>query len=207
LKRYLQLALQILFLALFVFLIISGNVQLWMGLFVLSVLAIFLLGRVYCGWICPINTVMRGITWVKKKLRIKSIKTPAWMTKPWVRIFVLALFIAVFIFTMVSGKKLPVLPALLIIGAALTLFFSEELWHRYLCPYGTLMSLAARKSKYAMSIQPERCNSCGMCIRACPAKAVEKREDHYQILKKDCIVCMDCSNVCKQEAIHYRQVF
>jgi ferredoxin-type protein NapH len=204
LKRYLQLALQTLFLALFVFLIINGQVQLWMGLFVLSVLTIFLLGRVYCGWICPINTVMRGIAWIKKKLRMKSAKIPAWITRPWVRIFVLALFIAVFIFTMVSGKKLPVLPALLAIGLFLTFFFPEELWHRYLCPYGTIMSLPAKKSKYAMTIQSELCNRCGMCMRVCPAKAVEKREGHYQILKKDCIVCMECSRVCKQDAIHYQ---
>ncbi len=203
-KRHLQFALQILFLTLFVFLILNGQAQLWMGLFVLSILAIFLLGRVYCGWICPINTIMRSVAWIKKKLRIKNAKIPAWITRPWVRIFILTLFIAVFVITMVSGKKLPVLPALLTAGVFLTYFFPEELWHRYLCPYGTIMSLPAKKSKYTMTIQPELCNRCGMCMRVCPAKAVEKREGNYEILKKDCIVCMECSRVCKQEAIHYR---
>jgi ferredoxin-type protein NapH len=204
LKKHLQPALQILFFALFVLLIINGKMQLWMGLFALSVLVTFLLGRVYCGWICPINTAMRCLTWIKKKLHIKSAKIPTWITRPWVRIFVLLVFIAVFIFTMVSGRKLPVLPALIAIGAVLTLFFPEELWHRYLCPYGTIMSVPARKSKHAMRIQPEKCNRCGMCVRACPAKAVEKREGRYQIIKEDCIVCMECSGKCKPEAIHYR---
>lgn len=192
------------FLALFLFLIINGKVQLWMGLFVISIFTALLLGRVYCGWICPINTVMRGIAWTKKKLHIKSARIPAWLTKPWVRILVLGLFIAVFIFVMVSGKNLPVLPLLLTIGIILTLFFPEELWHRYLCPYGMIMSISARKPKHAMAIDPDLCNSCGMCKRVCPAKAVERHELNYKILKADCIVCMECFRVCRQKSISYR---
>jgi len=203
-KKFFQVFLQLVFLALFIFLIISGKVQLWMGIFIVSILAALLLGRVYCGWVCPINTVMRGVTWIKKKLHIKSVKIPAWLTRPWVRIVVLGLFVAAFIFTMVSGKKLPVLPILFAIGVILTLFFPEELWHRHLCPYGTIMSIPARKSKYAMVIDPDVCNRCGMCKRVCPAKAVEKHELRYQILKTDCIVCMECSRVCNQKAISYR---
>ncbi len=203
-KKYLQPVLQIIFLAIFIFLIISGKVQLWMGLFILSVPAALLLGRVYCGWICPINTVMRGITWIKKKLRLKSAGTPGWLTKPWIRLFVLGLFIAAFIFIMVSGKKLPVLPVLFAIGVLLTCFYPEELWHRYLCPYGTMMSFPARKAKHAMAIEPRLCNNCGGCERVCPAKAVEKSERGYEIRKEDCIVCMSCAGACKQKAITYR---
>lgn len=203
-KKYFQLFLQLGFLALFVFLVISGRVQLWMGVFAASILAALLLGRVYCGWICPINTVMRGIGRIKKKLHIKSAEIPAWLTRPWVRILALGLFIAAFIFTMASGKKLPVLPALFAIGVILTLFSPEALWHRYLCPYGTILSIPARKSKHTMVIDSDLCNGCGMCNRVCPAKAVEKDERHYKILKADCIVCTECSEVCKQGAVRYR---
>lgn len=203
-KKTVQIILQVLFLALFIFLIVNGKVQVWMGLFVAAILSTFLLGRVYCGWVCPINTVMRAVTWVKRKLHIKSFKIPAWLTKPFIRFLALGLFIAVFIFTIVSGKKLPVLPALFGIGIILTLFFPEELWHRYLCPYGTILSIPARKSKHIMTIEPDLCNSCGMCKRVCPAAAVEKEQFHYNIMKNDCIVCMECSEACKQEAISYK---
>ena len=203
-KKHIQFIGQAVFFVLFIFLMIIGKVQLWMGLFLISVLAALVFGRVYCGWICPINTVMKVITWIKKKLRIKNARIPLWLTKPWIRLFVLGLFAALFAFVMVSGKKLPVLPALLAIGGALTFFFPEELWHRYLCPYGTILSIPARKSKHTMTLDSELCNSCGMCQRVCPAKAVEKRELHYEILKKDCIVCMECSGICKKNAIAYR---
>lgn len=201
---YLQLILQAASLVLFIFLTISGKVQIWMGIFVVSIIAALLLGRVYCGWLCPINTVMRGVSWLKKKLRIKSARVPGWLTKPWVRLTALSLFIAAFVFSMVSGKKLPVLPALFVLGILLTLVYPEELWHRYLCPYGLILSLPARKSKRAMTIDAELCNNCGMCRRVCPAKAVEKRERHHEIQKNECLVCLDCSRACKQKAIHYQ---
>jgi len=76
---------QIAFLALFIILFVKGKVQLWMGLFLFAIIVSFLLGRVYCGWICPINTVMKGVTWIKKKLHIKNIEISVFLTKPWVR--------------------------------------------------------------------------------------------------------------------------
>jgi ferredoxin-type protein NapH len=204
LKRNFQRIMQIAFLALFIILFVKGKVQLWMGLFLFAIIASFLLGRVYCGWICPINTVMKGVTWIKKKLHIKNIEVSVSLTKPWVRFLTLGLFIAIFVFTMVSGKKLPVLPALFTIGIILTFFFSEELWHRYFCPYGTIMSFPASKARYAMYIDPNLCNNCGICKRVCPAKAVEKREHHNEILKGNCLICMECSVKCKQNAISYK---
>lgn len=203
-KKALQRIVQILFLALFIFLIIAGKVQIWMGLFLLGILASFLLGRIYCGWLCSINTVMTGVTWIKKKLHIKSLKIPVFLTKAWVRYTALGLFAVAFIVTMITGKKLPVLPVLFALGVLLTFLFPEELWHRYLCPYGTLLHLPAKTAKFHMTIDAQKCNNCGACMRVCPAKAVEKQETRHEISKSDCIVCMECSRKCKQEAIRYQ---
>ena len=205
-QKTLQRVIQIIFLALFIFLIIQGKVQLWMGLFLLGIVASFVLGRIYCGWFCSINTAMVGVTWIKKKLHIKSIKVPSLLTKAWVRYVMLGIFVLTFIFVMVTGKQLPVLPIFFMIGMLLTFLFPEELWHRHLCPYGTLLHIPARASKFGMTIDSDNCNNCGVCMRACPAKAVEKYEDHHQIHKNDCIVCMECSRQCKQEAISYKQI-
>ncbi|MDD4493695.1 MAG: 4Fe-4S binding protein [Eubacteriales bacterium] len=203
-KKTLQRIIQVIILALFIFLIIKGKVQLWMGLLLLGIVASFLLGRIYCGWLCSINTVMIGVTWIKKKLHIKSVKTPSFFKKAWVRYAALGIFVAVFIFTMATGKKLPVLPILFVIGILLTFVFHEELWHRYLCPYGTIMHFPAKASKYRMTIDSDKCNNCGVCVRVCPAKAVEKHEDYHEIHKSDCLVCLECSRKCKQEAISYK---
>jgi len=202
-KNKLQLIIQLTFLALFLFLVGTGRIQLWMGLFLLGVVLALLLSRIYCGWICPINTVMNGVTWVKKKLGLKGHKTLQALTRPWIRYLVFALFVATFITSMVTGRQIPVLPALFAIGVILTFFFPEQLWHRYLCPYGTILSLPATTARYTMVIDQEKCTSCAICKKVCPADAVEVNDKHYTINKKECLVCLDCSANCKKGAISY----
>ncbi len=203
-KKTLQSIVQIAFLILFIFLFVSGKIQLWMGLFLVGIITSFIFGRIYCGFVCSINTAMNGITWVKKKLRIKNLRIPRFLTSPWVRYATLGLFAALFIFIMVTGKKLPVLPALFLIGVLLTFLFPEELWHRYLCPYGTILSLSSLKTKHTMNIDANQCNNCGVCRRVCPTKAIEKKEDYHKIIRNECIVCMECERSCRRNAISYR---
>ena len=203
-KKALQRIIQVLFLAIFVFLLAKQKIQLWMALFLISVIASFVFGRLYCGWACPINTVLGPITWVKKKLHIKSIPIPSFLAKTWVRLVSLALFIAVFVFIMRTGKKLPVLPVLFYLGVFVTLLFPEEFWHRYLCPYGTILSLPSRKAKFSMTIDAGKCNNCNACSRVCPALAIGKEDKHF-IRKRDCLACMQCERVCKQDAIGFRK--
>ncbi len=199
-----QLIIQFVFLIIFIFLFVIGKVQLWMGLFLLGIITSFLLGRIYCGWICPINTVMIGVTWIKKKMFIKGLKIPQSLTKPWVRFLALGFFIAIFIFTMSTGKKLPVLPALFAIGVLLTFFFPEKLWHHYLCPFGTIMSFSASKARHSINIRAEKCNNCGFCDRVCLANAIDKNDKYHSIIKSNCLVCMECLRKCKQNAISYK---
>ncbi|MDK2829758.1 MAG: ferredoxin-type protein NapH [Clostridium butyricum] len=203
-KRALQSIIQITFFILFIFLFIKGKMHAWILLLLLGIFASFLLGRIYCGWICSINTVMKGITWIKNKLHIKSLEIPQFFTKPWIRFLTLGLFITVFIFTMATGRKLPVFPVLFAICVILTFLFPEELWHRYLCPFGIIMSLPSSKAKHFMSINANKCINCGVCKAVCPAKAVKKDNKHHEIIKSDCLVCMKCSRNCKQNAISYK---
>lgn len=204
-RKVLQTILQIIFLILFVILIATGKVQLWMAIFVLGLIVSIFLSRLYCGWACPINTLTSGLTWLKRKLKIKSLKIPAFLKKPAIRYIALGLFIALFAFTMISGKKLPVLPALLIIGVALTLFFPEELWHRYLCPYGTLLHVTALRPLSAVRINQPACTNCGACSRVCPAAAICKEDEYHTIKENACIVCFDCTSKCKHNAISYHK--
>jgi len=174
-----------------------------MGIFVVSIALSFFLGRIYCGWICPINTVLKHISWVKRKLKIPELTIPSLFRRPWLRILFLVLFIATFIFTIKSGRQIPVLPILFGVGIILTLFFPESFWHRWLCPYGTILSLSGSKAKHTVYINQESCNNCGACYRVCPAEAVKKNEYH-SIMPRDCLVCMQCVDGCRQNAITYR---
>lgn len=203
-KSILQRAIQVSLLILFLLFMILGKAQLWMGLLVFGILASFLFGRFYCGWICSINTALSGVNWIKRKFKIKSLPIPALLLKPWVRAMAFALFLAAFAMTVVTGQRLPVLPVLFFLGILLTFLFPEELWHRHLCPYGTLLKGSSFKASKGMQVDADLCNNCGACKRVCPAKAVVKTEGKHQILKPDCLVCFQCKSSCRQNAISYQ---
>ena len=200
----LNLIVQLIFLALFSVLIATGRVQIWVGLFLLGVVLSFFLGRIYCGWLCPINTVMNAVTAVKKKLGIKKQRIPKVLTGLWIRYLVLILFIAAFAFSMITGKTIPALPILFAMGVILTFFFPEELWHRYICPYGTILSLPSKTAKLNMTINQEKCNSCGICKKICQADSIQIIDKTYSIKKNNCLVCLDCATSCPQKAISYQ---
>lgn len=195
---------QIFFLALFLFLILTGRVEMWMALFLLGILASFIFGRFYCGWICSINTVMGWVTGFKKKHGIKNRELPEFVKKPITRWLILGLFFAAFVFTVRTGKKLPVLPVLFLSSVLLTFFFHEELWHRFLCPYGSILSLSGKLSNKGMIIDGDKCVNCGECAKVCPALSIDKNELQHIINRKDCLICLRCTEVCNPKAISYK---
>lgn len=202
-SKTLQRLSKFLFLLLFVALIFIGKVQIWIGVFLISIVLSLFFGRFYCGWICPINTVMNFITKIKTKLHIKSLSVPDFIKKPIFRYGFLIAFLLTFAFVMRSGKKLPVLPALLILGALLTFLFSESLWHRYLCPYGTVLHFTGKKSKRFYKISDSLCISCGKCQKVCPSEAIREIEGKFTIDKSECLACGSCAESCPKEIISY----
>lgn len=44
------------------------------------------------------------------------------------------------------------------------------------------------------------CNQCGTCSRACPAGAIQVREDRVETKLESCILCMACVYACPQRA-------
>lgn len=203
-SRLLQPIIQALFLILFFFLISIGRIQLWMGLFVLGIIIAIGFSRIYCGWICPINTAMTFITRLKIKLHIKSIQKPTFLSKPWAKLIALTAFFAAFLVSIVSGVKLPVLPVLFTLGVITALFYPPDLWHRNLCPFGTILSLPAKLSRHSVRIDTNKCSNCGLCYQICPASSVKRLDDSYQIIKNECLVCMKCSRKCRKNAITYQ---
>jgi len=53
-------------------------------------------------------------------------------------------------------------------------------------------------------VTPEKCTSCRLCIKSCPADAIEFRNKKASILQKKCIGCGECTVVCRVGAIEIK---
>ena len=194
---------QSLSLAVFIIILAIGRPILWMGLLAIGLVLSKYFGRFYCGWICPIHSGMEGMECLDKKGRLGSLGVPAIITSTVTRYLVFIAFLILFIWNLRTGANLPVLLILVGIGILLTLFFPAHLWHRYLCPYGTLFSVVSRRSARGLSIDRDKCTDCGRCRRVCPALAITETPKHF-IHHRDCLLCLKCWQECPQNAIIYQ---
>lgn len=194
-----------LFFLLFLLLWRNGFLQRWILVFGLSLLLSVALGRFYCGWICPIETLFRPIDAIYKKMKIKRILTPSFLQKEWLRWVILLVFVAMMMVVRSQGLKINLLFFITLVAVFITLFFQEELWHRYLCPYGALLSLFSRAAPLGLKVDKETCNGCSLCQRSCPSKAIFNLEDRKRsIVKNECLTCFKCEEVCPVRAIGFR---
>lgn len=214
-KSFARAMVQGIFLLGFVFLIIQGRLQAWILLLGLGILGGVFFGRLYCGWICPMGTVMRLESWIYSKLGIQR-KNPVLMNgerknKKYVQLLQIILLLVFFggmIATQRFGIRINLIVFLVLLGAGTSLFFKEEVWHR-ICPHGIAMSLTAGVKKLKSKkiiIEKESCIGCGKCEKVCPNLAVVKEEGSKirSIVTKDCLTCFECQKVCPGNSIAYR---
>ncbi len=201
----LKLLTQIVFLCFFIFLLVIGWIQLWMALVLGCIIAALILGRFYCGWICPTNTIMIPFDYLRKKLRIQRRIVPKFLQSEFIRYTIFALFIVILLLTLIKGIKMPVLPILTLAAVLLTLFFPAALWHRHLCPFGVLLSVTGSVAKLGFRVNLDRCSGCGICQRHCDGNAIQIRNKGNKavILSSYCLQCNECADKCPQDAIGY----
>ena len=136
------------FLALFLVLLRSGFLLVWLILYLLSLLIPLLFGkRLYCVLLCPMNTLMSYILKLKKRMNLKNRPAPEWLAggkMAWVSLFVT---IAVFVISRKAlGKDFPMMVVWIIVASVMTLFYHPDVFHDGVCPFGVAQRQFARQS-------------------------------------------------------------
>ena len=193
-------------LAAFAFLVSQGKMTLWLGVFAVGLLLSFIFGRGYCGYVCPMNAVMRPAEWLSKKFKLQRPDTPKWLMSsvfPWA-------FILLTLAMMLGGKRilqvqLPVLAILLGIAFVVTLFYKPGVFHNRICPFGALLSVSGRSAFNSEGVDESACVGCRLCEKSCAAQAisVEPLSKKAVITASLCHQCRACEEVCPTDAIRY----
>lgn len=205
--KYIINIIRILFLALFLVLFIKGKAMLWFALFAVSLIAAVIFGRVYCGYICPMNTLMLPTQWLSKKLKIQTKKTPKWLKNGYFAWITLLFSIVIMLVSKKAlGMNLPILPFWMALAVLVTLRYTPAVFHNLICPFGALQRTFGRFAIFSERVNKDACIGCKLCEGVCPSGAiVVAAEDKKAVINTAlCHQCTNCSQVCPTDAVHYK---
>ena len=178
----------------------------------IPVVTALIVGRLYCGWICPAGA-LQELLHRRNVAVVVPPRIDRWLRQ--LKYFMLIALIWVIRFTgepvfegmdpfkvafNFSGDTASAIALALILAASL--FFYRP-WCRYLCPMGALLGLVSRLSVFGFTVS-SHCISCKACTRACGVQALEASASPTKRLTADdyeCLRCADCRQSCRKAAI------
>ena len=186
---------------------------------VIPIVATLLLGRFFCGWLCPMGLLSEFVAAVRRgaaQLRVEFFTFELTDRLKYVvlgvGIVVGALSSAWFFYHIYPPRvisdllrdalagRVPTV-SVVFLGAILLaeLLFVERLWCRCLCPGGAVYSLLGRPRLLWIRRDPVACTDCKDCDPVCPH---DLRPSHKS-LGGECDNCGLCRRSCEPRALHY----
>jgi polyferredoxin len=156
-------------------------------LFALPLVFTLFFGRTFCAAVCPLGAAQEVVA-------LRGMQVPSWIDHtlgliPFIYLgaavifaidgtaFLICRYDPFVAFFRMSGTV-----HMLIFGACILVLgvFVGRPYCRYLCPYGAVLGLLSRVSKWHAKIPPEQCIQCRLCEDACPYGAIQKPTVHLR---------------------------
>ena len=147
--------------------------------FVLPLIFTLFFGRTFCASVCPLGAVQELVA-------VRPVQVPAWVDHTLGLLAYVYLGAAV-IFAgsgtafvicrydpFVGFFRLSATFDMLVLGGCFLVvgLFVGRPYCRYLCPYGAILGLLSKVSKWHVNIPPEDCINCRLCEESCPYGAI-----------------------------------
>lgn len=176
-----------------------------------------ILKRSFCGFLCMVGALQRGVGYIGFKLLKKRVTVPATLDKYLraVKYIILTGFVAL---SIASGKFLLlvsvddvleqysiILPGLAwisimfmfvtIIGS----FFIDNFFCKYICIQGAVAGVAGRFSPSGIVRCKDKCINCKLCTKKCPSNLeVHKMK---KVISAECFNCQKCVVACPKKGV------
>lgn len=178
--------------------------------------------KAFCGWVCPVGTLSRGLEWLGARTgllrrRKRGAKPSAFGWLAYAPKYVVLAFFALSIFLLMDARAVeaflaspynhvadarmllffrhPSTTALVVIGAFVVgSLVVKHLWCRFFCPYGALLGLFSWASPQRVVRDTATCTHCKRCTQVCPVEI--RVHEQLRVLTPECTGCLDCVAVC-----------
>lgn len=190
-------------------------------------LTAFILGRAFCGWLCPFGGLGEAfVTGRKERWKLgmftKQVSTESGFRyaglKLWVYDSKYGLLLAVILLSLFFAFPLMCIycPVLwlkhviffwLIIATLVTFmiflpFMTKRRWWCLICPVGAVFALLNKFSLFRIKIDQEKCSKCMDCVSECRMYAMTPEDvEQGKCTSINCVRCGRCIEVCPEEAV------
>ncbi len=177
-------------------------------------ISILILGKIWCGYLCPFGFFQDILTIIRKKLKIAPIRMPE-KGKPFVKLLKWGILICLLFgigFCKLCPVKYIMLPlagsfpgfnvwGLIIAGVVAGLCFMKESAFCEICPLGVLMGLFYKVAGPRIKKKGSACTHCRACLEVCPMgiETVYQLRNQSDVTHSDCIFCMKCIDACPEK--------
>ena len=160
-----------------------------------------LLGRVWCGWLCPQSFFSIRIESYSKKIKNKTMRRIVAIILAFLFALVLTLnWMMYFVSPYDFISSLKSSSTMVTIGVVLFLFIFVDFllvrfkWCKYICPYSKFQVVMTDDDTLYVGMIPgkdKECIDCHACIRVCPTHIDPRKNPDA-----DCIYCETCVTAC-----------
>ena len=185
---------------------LSAFLALWAGSYVLTLLADYIWGRLFCGWICSWGTILRTISYTEDKAKRK--KLPRYSSHVLTGFAAIASTLGLMNWFVDLGVLFrPTEPAfvpVLSVVVGLSLVSAVMLWRVGLrfcqsyCPIGWYLTAVSQQHALKIKFAEPTCTHRDVCVRECPMALDPKALDTMTDVNSHslCILCGDCLTAC-----------
>lgn len=205
----------------------------WIIQFLPSLIVLLLtvaIGRVFCGWVCPLGTIIDFTDSIlAKRKSLSLIISRRW--KYWLLIILLTvsifgvqiacwfdpLSLVTRTFSLMgypylrhllcpndpffTGFKGQSIFLVIFLCIILLSIIERRYWCKNLCPLGALLGVLSYFTWLKKRVS-EQCTSCAKCQKACKMGAIT--EKGQQTLQTECTRCFSCYDLCQEKAAKFR---
>ncbi|MCO6047334.1 4Fe-4S binding protein [Aeoliella sp. ICT_H6.2] len=183
-----------------------------LAFFLIPLLAALLVGRVFCGGVCPLGAIQDVVL-------LRPIQTPRTFDRFAGLIKYIYLGAAIWFAVQLAGQRDfiicrfdPFVGFFRLNGTAWILGFGALLlaigtvvgrpYCRYLCPYGGLLAIISRFAIWPVKITPDEELDCGLCVDSCPFGAIE----NLRAVPSKCLACARCFAHCPRQQLSWGEI-